>query len=76
MAWQILNMCFSFKKKKVGLSLVVVMVIVMRVNTIMTDIMRMKKSIPVGASKDKVDHGDADSRTQEDLLLYTSTACN
>ena len=69
-------MCFSFKKKKVGLSLVVVMVIVMRVNTIMTDIMRTKKSIPVGASKDKVDHGDADSRTQEDLLLYTSTACN
>ena len=49
-------MCFSFKKKKVGLSLVVVMVIVMRVNTIMTDIMRTKKSIPVGASKDKVLH--------------------
>ena len=65
-------MCFSFKKKEVGLSLVVVMVIVMRVNTIMTDIMRTKKSIPMGASKDKVDHGDADSRTQEDLLLYTS----
>ena len=53
------------------MSLMVVMVIVMRMNTIMTDIMRMKKSIPVGASKDKVDHGDADSRTQEDLLLYT-----
>ena len=69
-------MCFSFKKKKIGLSLVVVIVIVMRMNTIMTDIMRMKKSISVGASKDKVDHGDADSRTQEDLLLYTSTACN
>ena len=51
----------------------VVMVIVMRMNTIMTDIMRMRKSIilPVGASKYKVDHGDADSRTQEDLLLYT-----
>ena len=67
-------MCVSFKKK-VGLSLVIVMVIVMRMNTIMSDIMRMKKSIPVGANKDKVDHGDADSRTQEDLL-YTSTACN
>ena len=54
------------------------MVIVMRMNTIMTDIMRMRKSIilPVGPSKDKVDHGDADSRTEEDLLLYTSTACN
>ena len=58
------------------MSLVVVMVIVMRVNKIMTDIMRTKKSIPVGAGKDKVDHGDADSRTHEDLLLYTSTACN
>ena len=30
-------MCFSFKNKKVGLSLIVVMVIVMRMNTIMTD---------------------------------------
>ena len=68
----------SNKNKKVGLSLMVVMVIVMRMNTIMTDIMRMRKSIilPVGASKYKVDHGYADSRTQEDLLLYTSTACN
>ena len=54
------------------------MVIEMRMNTIMTDLMRMRKSIilPVGASKDKVDHGDADSRTHEDLVLYTSTACN
>ena len=54
------------------------MVILMRINTIITDIMGMRKSIilPVGASKDKVDHGDADSKTQEDLLLYTSTACN
>ena len=71
-------MCFSFKKKEVGLSLVVVMVIVMRMNTIMTDIMRMRKSIilPVGAIKYKVDHGDEDSRTQEDLLVYASTACN
>ena len=72
-------MCFKASKtKKVGLSLMVVMVIVMRMNTIMTDIMRMRKSIilPVGASKYIVDHGDADSRTQEDLLLYTSTACN
>ena len=71
-------MCFTFKNKKVGLSLMVVMVIEMRMNTIMTDLMRMRKSIilPVGASKDKVDHGDADSRTHEDLLLYTSTACN
>ena len=43
----------------------VVMVIVMRMNTIMTDIMKMRKSIilPVGASKDKVGHGDADRRT-------------
>ena len=71
-------MCFTFKNKKVGLSLMVAMVIEMRMNTIMTDLMRMRKSIilPVGASKDKVDHGDADSRTQEALLLYTSTACN
>ena len=55
------------------MSLMVVMVIVMRTNTITTDIMRMRKSIilPVGASKYKVHHGDADSRTQEDLLLYT-----
>ena len=54
------------------------MVIVMRMNTIMTDIMKVRKSIilPVGASKDKVGHGDADSRTQEDLFLYTSTAFN
>ena len=71
-------MCCSFKSKKAGLSLMVVMVIVMRMNTIMTDIMKMRKSIilPVGASKDKVGHGDADSRTQEDLFLYTSTAFN
>ena len=36
------------------------MVIVMRMKTIMTDIMRMRKSIilPVGTSKYKVDHGD------------------
>ena len=71
-------MCFTFKNKKVGLSLMVVMVIEMRMNTIMTDLLRMRKSIilPVGASKDKVDHGDADSRTHENLLLYRSTACN
>ena len=56
----------------------VVMVIVMRMKTLMTDVMKMRKSIilPVGASKDKVGDGDADSRTQEDLFLCTSTAFN